>query len=116
MRISDWSSDVCSSDLDGKFVWPGFGDNMRVLKWMLGRIDGTAGGVEQVFGVSPTYQDIDWTGLEFSPDKFQQVISVDVASWRDELALHDTLFEKLADRLPNELPDVKSAIQGRLAA
>ena len=101
---------------DGKFVWPGFGDNMRVLKWMLGRIDGTANGVEQVFGVSPTYQDIDWTGLEFSPDQFQQVISVDVKSWRDELALHDTLFQQLAQRLPGELPGVKSSFETRLAA
>ena len=62
---------------DGKFVWPGFGENMRVLRWMLGRIDGQAQGVDQVFGVSPSYQDIDWTGLEFTPDKFEQIMSVD---------------------------------------
>ncbi|MNX70838.1 Phosphoenolpyruvate carboxykinase [GTP] [compost metagenome] len=101
---------------DGKFVWPGFGDNMRVLRWMLGRIDGQSKGVDQVFGVSPSYQDIDWTGLEFSPDKFEQVMSVDAAAWRDELALHHELFGQLAQGLPEELPATKARIEGRLAA
>ena len=85
---------------DGKFVWPGFGENMRVLRWMLGRIDGQAQGVDQVFGVSPSYQDIDWTGLEFTPDKFEQIMSVDEGAWRAELALHGELFGQLAQRLP----------------
>ncbi|WPQ35388.1 phosphoenolpyruvate carboxykinase (GTP) [Achromobacter xylosoxidans] len=101
---------------DGKFVWPGFGENMRVLRWMLGRIDGQAGGVDQVFGISPSYQDIDWTGLEFSPDKFEQVMSVDDGAWRDELALHDELFGQLAQGLPEDLPATKARIEGRLAA
>ena len=83
---------------DGKFVWPGFGENMRVLRWMLGRIDGQAQGVDQVFGVSPSYQDIDWTGLEFTPDKFEQIMSVDEGAWRAELALHGELFGQLAQR------------------
>ena len=88
---------------DGKFVWPGFGENMRVLRWMLGRIDGQAQGVDQVFGVSPSYQDIDWTGLEFTPDKFEQIMSVDEGAWRAELALHGELFGQLAQRLPEDL-------------
>ena len=89
---------------------------MRVLRWMLGRIDGQAGGVDQVFGVSPSYQDIDWTGLEFSPDKFDQVMSVDATAWRDELALHDELFGQLAQGLPDDLTATKVKIEGRLAA
>jgi phosphoenolpyruvate carboxykinase (GTP) len=101
---------------DGKFVWPGFGDNMRVLRWMLGRIDGQSKGVDQVFGISPSYQDIDWTGLEFSPDKFEQVMSVDAAAWRDELALHQELFAQLKQGLPEDLPATKASIEGRLAA
>jgi len=101
---------------DGKFVWPGFGDNMRVLRWMLGRIDGQSKGVDQVFGVSPSYQDIDWTGLEFSPDKFEQVMSVDENAWREELALHHELFGQLSQGLPEELRTTKTAIEGRLAA
>lgn len=101
---------------DGKFVWPGFGENMRVLKWILGRLEGSAGGVEQPFGISPAYGDIDWTGLEFTPVQYEQVISVDLPAWRDELVLHDELFAQLADRLPEDLTRTKSEIEQRLAA
>ncbi len=100
---------------DGKFVWPGFGENMRVLKWMLARLDGTIGGQEQHFGISPGYGDIDWTGLEFTPDQFEQVISVDAPAWQEELALHDRLFEQLAARLPAALPQTRHDIERRLA-
>ncbi|WP_171962367.1 phosphoenolpyruvate carboxykinase (GTP) [Bordetella trematum] len=100
---------------DGKFVWPGFGENMRVLKWMLARLDGSIGGQEQHFGISPAYGDIDWTGLEFTPDQFEQVISVDAPAWQEELALHDRLFEQLAGRLPPALPQTRSEIERRLA-
>ena len=101
---------------DGKFVWPGFGENMRVLEWMLGRIDGHAAGAEHVFGMSPRYEDIDWTGLAFSREQFEQVISVDVNAWRDELALHGELFDKLKYRLPDALSRTKAAIEDRLVA
>ncbi|OZI35925.1 phosphoenolpyruvate carboxykinase (GTP) [Bordetella genomosp. 1] len=101
---------------DGKFVWPGFGENMRVLKWILGRLEGTAGGAEQAFGISPTYRDIDWTGLEFSPDAFELVISSDGPAWREELNLHAELFDQLAQGLPEELATTKSEIERRLAA
>jgi phosphoenolpyruvate carboxykinase (GTP) len=101
---------------DGKFVWPGFGENMRVLRWMIGRIEGRAGGVEHAFGISPHYEDIDWTGLEFTREQFDQVISVDEAAWRQELALHDELFEKLHDHLPAALTQTKAGIEERLAA
>ena len=97
---------------DGKFVWPGFGENMRVLRWMLGRIDGQAQGVDQVFGVSPSYQDIDWTGLEFTPDKFEQIMSVDEGAWRAELALHGELFGQLAQRLPEDRRPPRSRSRG----
>ncbi|SAI40141.1 phosphoenolpyruvate carboxykinase [Bordetella ansorpii] len=101
---------------DGKFVWPGYGENMRVLQWILGRLEGKAGGAEQLFGVSPTYGDIDWTGLDFSQEKFQQVISVDLPSWKEELSLHDELFQQLKQGLPADLPKTKAEIEGRLAA
>ncbi|PMS37642.1 phosphoenolpyruvate carboxykinase (GTP) [Trinickia symbiotica] len=101
---------------DGKFVWPGFGENMRVLRWMIGRIEGRAAGVEHAFGISPHYEDIDWTGLEFTREQFDQVISVDEAAWRQELALHDELFEKLHDHLPAALTQTKAGIEERLAA
>jgi phosphoenolpyruvate carboxykinase (GTP) len=101
---------------DGKFVWPGFGENMRVLSWMVGRIDGTAQGEEHAFGVSPHYEDIDWSGLDFSREQFQQVISVDDAAWRDELALHAELFDTLQQGLPPALTQAKRTLEGKLAA
>jgi phosphoenolpyruvate carboxykinase (GTP) len=101
---------------DGKFIWPGYGDNMRVLAWILGRIDGTAGGQENIFGVSPRYEDLNWTGLEFSREKFQQVIGIEPEAWRAELVLHDELFRQLAYHLPAELTATKARIESRLAA
>ena len=101
---------------DGKFVWPGYGDNMRVLKWMLERVEGTAGGDENVFGVSPRYDDISWAGLDFSRAQYQSVISVDRDAWRTELGLHAELFQQLAARLPAQLLAIKGQIEHRLAA
>ena len=101
---------------DGKFVWPGYGENMRVLHWMLGRVQGGAGGYEHVFGTSPRYEDLNWTGLDFSPAQFQQVTSIDPEAWRAELALHDDLFRQLAYHLPAELTATRAAIESRLAA
>jgi len=101
---------------DGKFIWPGYGENMRVLAWILGRIDGSAGGEDNIFGVSPRYEDLNWTGLDFSPAKFQQVIGIEPEAWRAELVLHDELFRQLAYHLPKELTETKARIEARLAA
>ncbi len=101
---------------DGKFVWPGYGENMRVLAWMLGRIDGTAGGVENAFGTSPRYEDLRWDGLAFSRAQFDSVIGIEPAAWQQELALHQELFTQLAHGLPPELPATKARIEQRLAA
>ncbi|WP_017759269.1 phosphoenolpyruvate carboxykinase (GTP) [Pseudacidovorax intermedius] len=101
---------------DGKFVWPGYGENMRVLKWMIDRIEGQGQGDEHVFGVSPRYEDLNWTGLDFSREQFDKVTSIDKAAWQAELKLHTELFEQLAHHLPEELPQTKAAIEQRLAA
>ena len=101
---------------DGKFVWPGYGENMRVLKWIIDRIEGKAQGVDHVFGVSPRYEDLNWTGLEFSAEQFATVTSIDKAAWEAELKLHAELFQQLAHHLPKELPETKAAIEQRLAA
>jgi len=101
---------------DGKFVWPGYGENMRVLEWILGRIQGQAQGVENAFGISPTYEDINWNGLNFSKEQFQSVIGIDTAAWQQELKLHDELFTQLSYHLPAELPATKAKIEQRLAA
>jgi len=101
---------------DGKFVWPGYGDNMRVLAWMLDRIDGKAEGSENAFGVSPKYDEINWTGLPFTHAHFETVTHIHKADWTAEMKLHDELFAQLALRLPAELPATKAAIEQRLAA
>ena len=85
---------------------------MRVLRWMLAASTAQAQGVDQVFGVSPSYQDIDWTGLEFTPDKFEQIMSVDEGAWRAELALHGELFGQLAQRLPKTCRPPRSRSRG----
>ena len=101
---------------DGRFVWPGYGDNMRVLEWMLGRLEGKAGGDENVFGVSPRYEDLRWDGLAFSREQFASVIGIDKAAWQQELKLHAELFQQLAHKLPAELPATMKRIEEKLAA
>lgn len=101
---------------DGKFVWPGYGENMRVLKWMLERVEGQAQGEEHAFGISPRYGDLSWSGLDFSAAQFDSVTSTPKQAWVDELALHDELFKQLAYHLPSELTAAKAKLAERLAA
>jgi phosphoenolpyruvate carboxykinase (GTP) len=100
---------------DGKFVWPGYGDNMRVLKWMIDRLEGRAGGEEHFFGISPRYEDLEWAGLAFSREQFASIIDASPAAWRDELALHQQLFDQLAYHLPQSLKDTKARMEAHLA-
>ena len=101
---------------DGKFVWPGYGENMRVLEWILGRLQGRAGGAENAFGVSPRHEDLHWQGLPFTREQFESVIGIDRAAWKEELKLHEELFAQLAHHLPPQLPATKAVIEKRLAA
>ncbi|MES2887925.1 MAG: phosphoenolpyruvate carboxykinase (GTP) [Pseudomonadota bacterium] len=101
---------------DGKFVWPGYGENMRVLKWILERIEGQAEGTENLFGVSPRYEDLNWKGLNFTTAQYQQVTSIDKAAWQTELDLHGELFTQLEYHLPVELTETKAKLEERLAA
>ena len=104
-------------DEAGKFVWPGFGENMRVLKWMIDRLEGRANnGTEHAFGVSPQYEDIQWDGLDFSTEQFRTVTHIDRAAWAKEMELHGELFTQLAYHLPEALQDTKAKIEKRLAA
>jgi phosphoenolpyruvate carboxykinase (GTP) len=103
-------------DENGKFVWPGFGENMRVLSWILGRAEGTAKGKETVFGICPEHADMHWNGLDYSADKFEKAITVAVDDWKNELKLHSELFEHLGERLPKELVEARSKIEKRLNA
>ena len=101
---------------DGKFVWPGYGENMRVLKWMLDRVEGQGHGDDHAFGVTPRYEDINWHGMDFTPAQFETATRIDKADWAAEMGLHEALFEQLAYHLPPELPALKAKMELRLAA
>ena len=100
---------------DGKFVWPGYGENMRVLQWIVERVEGRAQGTEHVMGVTPAYGDLNWQGLDFSRAQYQQVAGVDAAAWRNEVDLHGELFKQLAYHMPAELTAMKMSIEQRLS-
>jgi len=102
-------------DAEGKFVWPGYGENMRVLKWMIERIEGTTMGVDNGFGISPAFDEITWTGLDFTKAQFATVTSLDKADWKTEIALHTELFKQLAYHLPAQLENTKAQLEQRLA-
>jgi phosphoenolpyruvate carboxykinase (GTP) len=101
---------------DGKFVWPGYGENMRVLHWILGRVDGRAGGQEHLFGVSPRFDDLRWDGMTFTREQYERVISIEREAWQHELALHQELFTQLAHGLPRQLEATRQRLQAALAA
>ena len=99
---------------DGRFVWPGYGENMRVLKWMIDRLEGRASGQEHLLGVSPRFEELDWTGSDFDPARFETVIGTDPAAWQDELKLHGELFAQLAHHLPPALARTRAQWAERL--
>ncbi len=88
---------------DGKFLWPGFSENMRVLKWIVDRVHGRAQGKESAIGWTPYYDDMEWKGLEFSREQFDVMQDVNHAAWRRELIGHEELFIDLHDHLPPEM-------------
>jgi phosphoenolpyruvate carboxykinase (GTP) len=89
-------------DDDGNFLWPGYRENMRVLKWIVERARGTAQSIESPLGWVPRYEDLDWRGLDFDRGQFDQVMSVDREVWQQEMVSHDALFVRLYDKLPKE--------------
>ena len=99
---------------DGKFAWPGFGENMRVLKWIVERAKGRAVSVEGPIGWMPRYEDLEWDGLDFTPEQFHQAMSIDRDEWSHELLQHEELFIKLYDRLPKELRAIRDLHQSSL--
>ncbi len=101
---------------DGKFVWPGYGENMRVLKWMIDRIEDEAKGKEHFYGLSPAYEEFNWNGLDFTPEQFHTVTHIDKAQWLEELKLHDVLFQQIDARLPKALRDTRERIEKLLTA
>lgn len=91
-------------DEEGRFVWPGFGENMRILEWIVARSQGRAVAVESPIGWMPRHQDINWEGIEdFSEEDFRKAMSIDRNDWDRELLQHDELFIRLYDRIPKEM-------------
>ncbi|MER2597945.1 MAG: phosphoenolpyruvate carboxykinase (GTP) [Caldilineales bacterium] len=102
------------TDKDGNFAWPGFGDNMRVLQWIVDRAHGRAGAVETPIGLMPRYDELNWEGLDFSREQFNAIMNVDRELWKQELLSHEELFIKLYDRLPREMIFTKELLLGSL--
>ena len=100
---------------DGRFMWPGFGENMRVLKWVVERCEGNARAAENALGMTPRYEDLDWRGLDMSPATFEALTAVNRASWQKELKDHRAHFSKYQARLPKELNAVLSKLERRIA-
>jgi phosphoenolpyruvate carboxykinase (GTP) len=90
-------------DAKGKFIWPGYGENMRVLKWIVDRSRGRTTSKETPIGWMPHYEDLDWTGLDFSRQDFDLLQQFDRAAWRDEVIGHEELFIDLHEGLPKEM-------------
>ena len=101
-------------DTDGKFMWPGYGENMRVLEWIIGRARSSAHRVETPLGFMPAYDDLDWNGLDFSKEQFEAVMSIDPQLWLKEIELHGELFNSLGERLPKELAVIREFLIARL--
>jgi phosphoenolpyruvate carboxykinase (GTP) len=89
-------------DEHGQFLWPGFGDNMRILKWIVQRARGEANAIESPIGWMPRHEDIDWSGSTYSDEDYERIMEVDREAWKTEIMAHEELFARMYDRLPKE--------------
>jgi phosphoenolpyruvate carboxykinase (GTP) len=105
-------------DAQGRFIWPGFGENMRVLQWIVERCQGRARGTETTLGIMPRFEDLNWLGLEtkLTPAEYAELSRIDLSAWQDELKSHDELFEKLGAHAPSALDARRGRKNERLAA
>ncbi|MCH2627015.1 MAG: phosphoenolpyruvate carboxykinase (GTP) [Acidimicrobiales bacterium] len=100
---------------DGNFIWPGFGENARVLKWVLERIGGTTEAVETAIGMVPKPEDLDVSGLDLKPEELQTLLAVNEDEWKSELTLIEEHYESIGERLPNQMRAQLSRLSERLA-
>jgi phosphoenolpyruvate carboxykinase (GTP) len=98
-------------DENGKFMWPGYGENMRVLKWIVERCEGKADAIDTPIGRMPRYEDLDWEGLDVSRETYEKLAKVDAKAWRDEVQDHSKLFDSLKSRLPGAMEDKRRELE-----
>ncbi|MDR3326355.1 MAG: phosphoenolpyruvate carboxykinase (GTP) [Rhodospirillaceae bacterium] len=103
-----------NKDENGKFIWPGFGENIRVLKWIIDRVHGQGFAVESPFGFMPRYEDIEWKSLNFSKMKFYELMMIERLAGNVEARAHEEHFEKFFDRLPQEFIHERELLRSRL--
>lgn len=101
-------------DDEGNFLWPGFGDNMRVLLWILDRCEGKADAVESPIGLLPTTDDIDTTGLSISKEQLADLLSVDKKVWMEDVENQEQYFAQFGDRLPKEIKEELETLKNNL--
>lgn len=97
----------------GKYAWPGFGENARVLKWVIERVEGKASGVETPIGVMPRFSDLDWSGVDFSPHQFDQLTNLDADKWTSEVTSSSEFFAKFGSKIPAVFAKVQETILGK---
>jgi len=95
---------------DGKWLWPGFGQNMRVLQWVINRVNGSVKGQETIFGTVPNFDDITWNGLAYDKTTFEQLMGIDIANSRREFEDQVKLFNEFGSKLPAELENQRQAM------
>ncbi|HHK73630.1 MAG TPA: phosphoenolpyruvate carboxykinase (GTP), partial [Rhizobiales bacterium] len=101
-------------DENGKFIWPGFGQNMRVLEWIVERVNGKAGGQTSPFGVVPSYEDIDWKGLDFPKEKFAHLTEIKREEGLMETEDLKSYFARFGTHLPPKIEAEREALEKRL--
>jgi len=99
---------------EGKFMWPGYGENMRVLKWIVDRVHGRTRAVESPIGLVPTYHDLEWDGLEYSAETFKELMTIDREAGGIDARSQEDLFDKFLDRMPKEMLFEREMLKSRL--
>ncbi len=103
------------TDKNGNIIWPGFGENMRVLKWIVDCANGKTKAIDSPLGRMPRYEDIDWNGLDFSKKQFEEVMSIDPEQWKIEIKLHEELFNTLQVKLPKEINALRESLLDKIS-
>ena len=101
-------------DADGKFIWPGFGENLRVIKWIVDRVNGQAEGVDHPLGITPRYEDINWTGLDFAQTAFDELMTFTKEAGMAEVREQAEYFSRFGGRLPSEFTVQREQLATRI--